>query len=67
MLKMQKVVKIMRITEDISINMKIMINYVLNVMEKINKLLKIFVRLNNNKKKRNKKIIKSYLVVQLLV
>ena len=64
---MQKIVKIMRIMVVISINMKIMINYVLNVMEKINKLLKIFVRLNNNKKRRNKKIIKNYLVVQLQV
>lgn len=62
-LKMQKVVKIMKTMEDISINKKIMINYVLNVMKKIIKLLIIFVRLNNKKKK----IIKSYLVAQLLV
>ena len=64
---MQKVVKIMKTMEDISINMKIMINCVLNVMKKTIKLLKIFVRLNNNKKRRNKRIIKNYLVVQLQV
>ena len=58
MLKMQKIVKIMRITEDISINMKIMINCVLNVMKKIIRLLVIYVRLNNNKKRRNKKVIR---------
>ena len=64
---MQKVVKIMKIMVVIFINMKIMINYVLNVMKKTIKLLKIFVRLNNNKKRRNKRIIKNYLVVQLQV